>query len=178
MFIVRFRYLPLSTFQLNVVRQKKDGDSLERVDGSKPTWKVCLAEILDSPGWYLGLRNFLLAAALNRISTTHNFNCLDRFRYAAINVNSKYKYLSYRFYNRCLRTVNPTQKLFGVADDFVKNSNLCLRARRKGKLAWNKRTLCNRISARPRGITNLLGIKRKHQSLPKRLTAALFRFIP
>ncbi|CAF96820.1 unnamed protein product [Tetraodon nigroviridis] len=25
-----------------MVRQRKDGDSLERVDGSKPTWKVCL----------------------------------------------------------------------------------------------------------------------------------------
>lgn len=25
-----------------MVRQRKEGDSLERVDGSKPTWKVCL----------------------------------------------------------------------------------------------------------------------------------------
>lgn len=40
--IVPFWYLPLSTFQLNMVRQRKDGDSLERLDGSKPTWKVCL----------------------------------------------------------------------------------------------------------------------------------------
>lgn len=41
-FIVAFCYLLLSTFQLNMVRQRKDSDSLERVDGSKPTWKVCL----------------------------------------------------------------------------------------------------------------------------------------
>lgn len=31
------------TLQLNMVRQRKDGDSLERTDGSKPTWKVFLA---------------------------------------------------------------------------------------------------------------------------------------
>lgn len=42
MFIVPLRHLSLSTFQLNMVRQRKDGDSLERLDGSKPTWKVCV----------------------------------------------------------------------------------------------------------------------------------------
>lgn len=42
MAIVPSWYLPLSTFQLNMVRQRKDGDSLERLDGSKPTWKVGL----------------------------------------------------------------------------------------------------------------------------------------
>lgn len=35
--------LATTTQELNMVRQRKDGDSVERTDGSKPTWKVFLA---------------------------------------------------------------------------------------------------------------------------------------
>ena len=37
--------------QLNIVKQRKDGESVDRTDTSKPTWKVCNVSVFSSMIW-------------------------------------------------------------------------------------------------------------------------------
>lgn len=105
-----------------MVRQRKDGDSLERLDGSKPIWKVCLDVWLILSAWpacvgvYDGTNSIILIAPQSFIGL-HN-----RPKDAIINV-----YLLHRF--RCDGSVN-AQKTFNATFNvtFAENSNLSLRA--------------------------------------------------